>query len=74
MKALDDMSDEEQDIEVVSSIINTIVNQTVTLTEEQDNDEIGLAQRIEKRSVNMESDIQQMKRLRSNPVNASLSV
>jgi tetrahydromethanopterin S-methyltransferase subunit H len=74
MKALDDMSDEEQDIEVVSSIINTMVNQTVTLTEEQDNDEIGLAQRIEKRSVNMESDIQQMKRLRSNPVNASLSV
>jgi hypothetical protein len=69
MKTLEDMSDDEEDIEIISSIINTLVDQTVG----QINDEIGLAQRIGKRSltasiINFESDTQQMKRLRSNNV------
>jgi len=69
MKTLEDMSDDEEDIEIISSIINTLVDQTVS----QINDEIGLAQRIGKRSlttsiINFESDTQQIKRLRSNNV------
>ncbi len=72
MKALDGMGEEEQDIETVSSILNTIVDQAVANDdEEENNDEIGLAARIAKRSItstmNVENDAHQMKRLRSSP-------
>ncbi len=72
MKALDGMGEEEQDIETVSSILNTIVDQAVANDdEEENNDEIGLAARIAKRSItstmNVENDAHQMKRLRSGP-------
>jgi hypothetical protein len=75
MKTLEEMSDEEQDTETVSSIVNTIVDKI----DEQDNDEIGLAERIGKRSlttstVNLESNTQQMKRLRSNTANSNISI
>jgi hypothetical protein len=75
MKTLEEMSDEEQDTETVSSIVNTIVDKI----DEQDNDEIGLAERIGKRSlttstVNLESNTQRMKRLRSNTANSNISI
>lgn len=62
MKAVEEMSDDEQETETISSIVNTLVDQI--------DDDIGLAQRIGKRSlttsiVNFESNT---KRLRSNNV------
>jgi hypothetical protein len=79
MKALEDIGDEEQDIETVSSLLNTIVDQTVAdVEEEQNNDDVGLAARIAKRSLtstmNVENDAHQKKRLRSNPAATMLSV
>ena len=78
MKALDDMSEEEQDIETISLVLNTIVDQTVANDEDQNNDDIGLAARISKRSItstmNVENDAHQMKRLRSGPAAAIVSV
>ncbi|CAF4035851.1 unnamed protein product [Rotaria sordida] len=90
MKALEDMSDDEQDLDIVSSIVNTLVDKIVVQINQQDNnddddddddddDEIGLAKRIGKRSlttstVNFESDAQQIKRLRNNSTNANVSV
>ena len=81
MKALDDLGDEEQDIETVSSILNTIVDQAVTNDDDDDDqnhDEVGLAARIAKRSItattNTENDDHQMKRLRSNPAATLVSV
>jgi hypothetical protein len=74
MKVLEEMSDEEEeeeDAETVSSVVNTIIDQI--------DDEIGLAERVGKRSltastVNFESDTQRMKRLRCNPTNTNISV
>jgi hypothetical protein len=86
MRALEDMDgDDEQDNEVVSSVLNTIVDETVANDDEDDdddddqnNDDIGLAARIAKRSIastiNVENDAHQMKRLRSNPAAAIVSV
>jgi len=63
--------DEEEDTETITSVVNTIVDQI--------DDDIGLAHRIGKRSltastVNLENETQKMKRLRSNPLNANISV
>jgi hypothetical protein len=73
MKALEDMDGEdEQDTEIVSSVLNTIVDQTAANDDEHDeqNDDVGLAVRITKRSItsstNVGNDVHQMKRLRSN--------
>jgi len=85
MRALEDMDgDDEQDNEVVSSVLNTIVDETVANDDDDDddddqnNDDIGLAARIAKRSIastiNVENDAHQMKRLRSNPAAAIVSV
>jgi len=87
MRALEDMGDDddEQEIETVSSVLNTIIDQTVANDnddddddDEQNNDDIGLAARISKRSItstmNIENDAHQMKRLRSNPKAAIVSV
>jgi hypothetical protein len=86
MKALDNMDDDEQDIEAVSSVLNTMVDQAVANDDEDDvddddeenGDETGLAARIAKRSIaatmNLENDAHQMKRLRSNPAAAAVSV
>ena len=70
MKALEDMSEdeeeeEEEDTEAISSIINTLVDQI------DDEDDVGLAQRIGKRSLttstmSFENEIQQVKRIRGN--------
>jgi len=63
MKAVEEMSDDEQEIETISSILNTLVDQTVL----QINDDIGLAERIGKRSiVNFENN--KLKRLRTNNI------
>lgn len=77
------MSDEEDD-ETVSSIVNTLVDQTVSRTDpnnilNDDDDEMGLAERLGKRSltmstVNLDSHTQQIKRLRSNTTNANISI
>jgi len=71
MKALEDMDDngdDDEEIEAVSSTLNNMVEQVVA---NDDNDEIGLASRMAKRSItssiNTENDAHQMKRLRSNP-------
>jgi hypothetical protein len=70
MKTLEEMSDDEQDTETISSIVNTLVDETAL----QIDDDIGLAERIKKRSLttsivnNLENNTQQMKRLRSNNV------
>ncbi|UJR32198.1 hypothetical protein I4U23_019663 [Adineta vaga] len=80
MKALEDLDEEgeDQDIETVSSILNNIVDQAVTNGDEQNNDDIGLASRIAKRSItstmNPENDDHQMKRLRSNATATLVSV
>ena len=69
MKTLEEMSDDEQEGEtVISSVVNTLVDQTA---DQVDDDDLGLAQRIGKRSlttstVSLENENQQMKRLRSN--------
>ena len=75
MKALEDVSDDEHDIDTVSSILNSLVDQV----ELSDNDEMGLAQRIGKRplitsAVSLENNVQQIKRLRSNTPNANVSI
>jgi len=64
MKALEDMSDDEQETETISSVLNTLIDQI------DDDDDLGLAQRIGKRSltastVSLENETQQLKRLRS---------
>ncbi|CAF1134959.1 unnamed protein product [Rotaria sp. Silwood1] len=74
LKALEDVGNEEQDDDTVSSVINTIVDQTASDDVEQ-NDDIGLAARIAKRSIpsesNVENDPQDMKRLRNNSSTAT---
>ncbi|CAF1229562.1 unnamed protein product [Rotaria sp. Silwood1] len=82
MKALEDMSDDEQDIDTVSSVLNTLIDKIVVQINQQnddDDDDVDLAVRIGKRSlttstVNLENDVQQIKRLRSNTTNANVSV
>ncbi|CAF4323957.1 unnamed protein product, partial [Rotaria sp. Silwood2] len=68
MKALEDMSDNEQDLHIVSSLVNTLVNKTVVQIDPQDDDDdkIDLAERIRKGSlttstINLENDAQQIK-------------
>lgn len=81
MKALEDMeemdNDEQEDKEVVTEVLSTIVEQTVDDDDEQNNDDIGLAARIAKRSItstmNVENDANQIKRLRSNGTTAIIS-
>jgi hypothetical protein len=76
MRALDDMGEDSgngEDVETVSSVLNTIVDETAAHHEDDDDDEnndddVGLASRISKRSTNTENDAHQMKRLRSSPV------
>jgi hypothetical protein len=79
MKALEDIGDDQEpEVETVSSVLDTMVDQTAANDEEEDddddgdeqnNDDIGLAARIAKRSINattnLENDSQQMKRLRA---------
>ncbi len=83
MKALEDIGDDQEpEVETVSSVLDTIVDQTAAADDddgdEQNNDDIGLAARISKRSItstmNIENDAHQMKRLRSNPTAAIVSV
>ncbi|CAF4487013.1 unnamed protein product, partial [Rotaria sp. Silwood2] len=84
MKALEDMSDDEQDLDAVSSIVNTLVDKIVVQINQQnddddDDDEVDLAERIGKRSLtrstmNLGGDAQPIKRLRSNIANANVSV
>jgi hypothetical protein len=86
MKALEDMDDDEPETEAVSSVLNTVVEQAAADEDddddddddEQNTDETGLAARIAKRSIasatNVENDAHQMKRLRSNPAAAAVSV
>ena len=85
MKALEDMDDDEPETEAVSSVLNTVVDQAAADEnddddddDEQNTDETGLASRIAKRSIasatNVENDAHQMKRLRSNPSAAAVSV
>ena len=75
MKALDDLGEEEQDTEVVSSVLSDIVDQAVT---NDDDDDAGLVSRIAKRSItstmSLDSDDHQMKRLRSNGTGTLVSV
>ncbi|CAF2957580.1 unnamed protein product [Rotaria sp. Silwood2] len=77
MKALEDLGNEEQHDDTVSSVLNTIVDQTAADDEEQ-NDDVGLAARIAKRSIiseaNMENDPHAMKRVRNNSSAATASV
>jgi hypothetical protein len=68
MKALEDMSDDEQETETetISSILNDLIDRI-----DDDDDDLGLAKRIGKRSltastVSLENESQQLKRLRSN--------
>jgi hypothetical protein len=74
MRALDDMGEDSgngEDVETVSSVLNTIVDETAAHHEDDDesnDDDVGLASRISKRSTNTENDAHQMKRLRSSPV------
>ena len=76
MKALDDLGEEEQDTEVVSSILNDIVDQAVL--NHDDDDDAGLVSRIAKRSIastmSVDGDDHQMKRLRSNATGTLVSV
>ena len=74
MKTLEDMVDEEQNKEIITSLLETLVDQTVADLEDHDGDELGLASRITKRSVNLESDVQKLKRLRGDSVTGLLSV
>ncbi|CAF0832032.1 unnamed protein product [Adineta ricciae] len=78
MKALDDLGQEEQDTEVVSSILNDIVDQAVINDDDDDDDDAGLISRIAKRSIastmSVDSDDHQMKRLRSNATGTLVSV
>ncbi len=72
LKAVEEMSDEEQEqeTETISSVVNTIVEKV------DDDDDIGLAERIGKRSltINLENETQRMKRLRSHTSNEHFSV
>ena len=71
MKTLEETSDDEQEEEnkeVVCSVMNTLLNQ---IDDNEDDDEIGLAQRISKRSLttstmNLQNETHPMKRLRGN--------
>ncbi|CAF0743812.1 unnamed protein product [Adineta ricciae] len=77
MKALEEMSDEEDENETVSSVLDTIVNRIEEQTnEDEDEDDLGLAQRLGKRALttsimSLQSDCPKTKRLRSN---ANISV
>lgn len=74
MKNLDDMVDEEQNKAIITSLLETLVDRTVADLEDQNGDELGLAARLTKRSVNLESDVQKLKRLRCDAVAPMLSV
>ncbi|UJR14577.1 hypothetical protein I4U23_001573 [Adineta vaga] len=77
MKTLEEMSDEEdEENQTVLSVIDTLLDK---IDEQEDEDNIGLAQRLGKRSlttstVNLHNDFSQTKRLRSNISNAHISV
>ncbi|CAF0738063.1 unnamed protein product [Rotaria sordida] len=78
MKALEDLgNDEQEEVETVSSVLTTIVDQAVGDDAEQ-NDDIGLAARIAKRSIisepNIGNDTHEMKRLRNNSSTDTVSV
>ncbi|CAF0848939.1 unnamed protein product [Rotaria sp. Silwood1] len=81
MKKLEDMSNDKQDPHTVSSLINILVDKTGVRIDLQDDDDdvINLAERIGKRSlttskINLESDVQQIKRLRNNTANTNVSI
>ncbi|CAF3313331.1 unnamed protein product [Rotaria socialis] len=89
IKTLEEMSDddhdeaeeeEKKDLDTISSIVDTLVDQTVVRIDQQnDDDEIVLAERIGKRSlttstVNFESGTQKIKRLRSTTASANVSI
>lgn len=69
------MVEEEENVETVSSVVNTIVEQsTIPDDDSQDNDETSLTARAEKRSIastlNADNDPNEMKRLRSSPTSS----
>ncbi|CAF3425717.1 unnamed protein product [Rotaria sp. Silwood1] len=75
------MSNDKQDPHTVSSLINILVDKTGVRIDLQDDDDdvINLAERIGKRSlttskINLESDVQQIKRLRNNTANTNVSI
>ena len=75
VKALDDLDDDdEQDAETVNDLLHSLVDQTVN----EANEDLGLATRIGKRPINsvmeMENDVQQMKRLRHESIMPMVSV
>ncbi|CAF3499829.1 unnamed protein product [Rotaria socialis] len=88
LKALDGLGDEEEEedgehAEEVSSVLNTIVDQTAADEDdyddtEQNNDDVGLAARITKRSMaselSLEKDPHEMKRLRSSSATTAVLV
>jgi hypothetical protein len=68
MKKLEEMSDDEEETETISLIINDLIDQ---IEYDENDDDLDLAQRIGKRSltestVSLENESQQLKRLRSN--------
>ena len=70
MKALEEVVQEEEDKETISTLITTMVDQTTSVVEQEKSDEIPFAQRLTKRSlatsVSLRHDQdQQLKRLRA---------